>query len=169
MLTTAAASDRITNLQASHGRSLLRLLVRLTHGERQTAEDLVQETLLRAWLHVDDLPTETERERRWLFTVARRLVIDTMRSRRVRPVETPMQELIWLKSTDSAEAVVATDAMRHAYRNLSPAHQTILTSLYVEGWTTSEAAKRLGVPTGTVKSRAHYALRALRTAMTTAD
>lgn len=168
-LTAAAANERIAEMHENHRGSLLRLLVRLTHGERQTAEDLVQETMLRAWRHLDSLPTEPDRERRWLYTVARHLVIDSVRSKKLRPVVTPVFDLDWVStSPEAAEAAVATHSMLSAFHKLSAAHRQILTDLYIHGEEPSRVAERLGLPVGTVKSRAHYALKALRSGMAAA-
>jgi RNA polymerase sigma-70 factor (ECF subfamily) len=51
-------------------------------------------------------------------------------------------------------------------RTLSPAQREILVVTYVEGHTVAEAARLLGLPLGTAKSRIFYALAALRTALT---
>ncbi|MDR7276463.1 sigma-70 family RNA polymerase sigma factor [Catenuloplanes atrovinosus] len=153
----------VAGLYAEHAEALLRFLLRLTHGDRQLAEDLVQETMLRAWRHVDNLPGEWEPRRRWLFIVARRLTIDVVRVRRNRPVESGAMDLARIPSErDAAEAVVAAQTVRRALPKLSRMHRTVLVALYHEGLTGPELAEALDVPVGTVKSRTHYALRALR-------
>jgi len=153
-------------LHAEHSRPLFHFLLGLTNGERYTAEDLLQETMLRAWRHLESIPTEHEGARRWLFTVARRITIDAVRMRRARPVETTMLDVTWMPTTeDGPESVIAAEALRRAVHDLSDAHRAILSELYVEGRSTQETAVRLGVPIGTVKSRAHYAIRTLRDAL----
>jgi len=52
-----------------------------------------------------------------------------------------------------------------AVAQLSPAHQDVIRECFFQGRSVAEAAERLGVPAGTVKSRTHYALRALRGAL----
>jgi RNA polymerase sigma-70 factor (ECF subfamily) len=66
---------------------------------------------------------------------------------------------------EAAETVIAKLTLRHAVDDLSAAHRSVLQQLYVEGHTLDETATRLGVPVGTVKSRAHYAMRQLRDAL----
>ncbi|MEV6347492.1 sigma-70 family RNA polymerase sigma factor [Actinoplanes sp. NPDC051851] len=166
MTTMTAASDRIDALHAAHSASLLRFLTRLTHGERQTAEDLVQETMLRAWRHVDTLPTDPDSERRWLFTVARRLFIDVIRSRQSRPAETPVFDMDWVSSAeDTVDVAIATQSILTAFDQLSDVQRGVLSDLHFRGEAPRDLARRLRVPLGTVKSRAHYALRALRNGM----
>lgn len=167
--TTAPADDsseRMTKLHADHAQPLLRFLLSLTHGESQTAEDLLQETMLRAWRHIASVPTEPENTRRWLFTVARRLTIDTVRMRQVRPVEVSLIDAHSMATTeDCIGMAMAAHSVWHAYTQLSSAHQHILAELYFRGRAADETAAQLGLPVGTVKSRAHYALRALRAAL----
>src|SRR3954451_12258968 len=80
------AETLIRALYAEHGRSLLAYATRLT-GDRAAAEDVVQETLLRAWKHADDLTSGQGSVRGWLLTVARNLITDRARARAVRPAE----------------------------------------------------------------------------------
>ena len=170
MTKMTAANDRINALHAAHSAGLLRFLVGLTHGERQTAEDLLQETMFRAWRHVDKLPADFASERRWLFTVARRLVIDMVRARRSRPCEMPVLDLDWASTTeDTTEVAIATHAILSAFDKLSDAHRNVLEDLHFRGEAPVDVARKLRVPVGTVKSRAHYALRALREGMEATD
>jgi RNA polymerase sigma factor (sigma-70 family) len=72
-------------LYAEHGPALLRLATTLTGGDHGRAEDLVQETMLRAWTHRNNLDMQHRPPRAWLITVARRLAVDAHRARRARP------------------------------------------------------------------------------------
>ena len=160
------AEARLTALHDEHAPALLRFLLRLNRGERQTAEDMLQETMLRAWRHVGSLPADPDETRRWLFTVARRIAIDSIRRRQTRPVEVGLTDLTWVADRDdSIAAAVAVHGFRNAFRSLTAAHRTVLTEIYLRGHEVDEVADRLGVPVGTIKSRAHYALRSLRIAL----
>ena len=64
--------------------------------------------------------------------------------------------------TDHAERSVATLDVREAVKTLTPEHREVLVQVYFQGASVAEAAEALGIPPGTVKSRAYYALRALR-------
>src|SRR6266516_4835683 len=72
---------------AEHGDALYAHALRLTSGDRQRAEDLVQETLLRAWRHPEALNPDRGSVRAWLFTTARHLSIDAWRRRSARVAE----------------------------------------------------------------------------------
>ncbi|MEU5565279.1 MULTISPECIES: sigma-70 family RNA polymerase sigma factor [Micromonospora] len=157
-------------VHAEHAEPLYRFLLRLSWGERQLAEDLLQETMLQAWRHLDRLPDSSESVRRWLFIVARRIAIDAARARQARPTEVGLSDLTRLPASgDVTEDVVAVQTVRRALPKLTPAHRAVLIELYYRGRSTDEAAARLGIPEGTVKSRAHYALRALRAAIGRTD
>ncbi|MEV4757847.1 sigma-70 family RNA polymerase sigma factor [Micromonospora sp. NPDC049559] len=157
-------------LHREHVEPLYRFLLRLTLGDRYLAEDLLQETLMQAWRHLDRLPSEREALRRWLFIVARRIAIDAARARRARPTEVGVSDLAQVAGTvDSTDAVVAGQTVRRALRKLTRAHREVLVELYFLGKSTEEVAVRLGIPEGTVKSRAHYALRSLRAAIGPTD
>lgn len=165
-VSAVAPAERMTALHADHARAVLRLLLVLTHGERQTAEDLLQETMLRAWRHLDSVPAEADAARRWLLTVARRLVIDGVRLRLNRPAEVHLVDMTWIPAgDDTTGTALASHAMRQALGRLSPAQRRLLCEVYLVGRSPKEVAGRLGMPVGTVKSRAHYALCALRSSL----
>ncbi|MCO4696686.1 sigma-70 family RNA polymerase sigma factor [Streptomyces sp. RO-S4] len=158
------AEHELAALQREHGRPLFALLLRLCDGDRQRAEDLVQETLVRAWQHPEALRAEKfDSVRPWLLTVARRLAIDARRARQARPAEVGDAVLENARViSDHAERAAATLDVREAVKTLTPEHREVLVLVYFQGASVAEAAAALGIPPGTVKSRAYYALRALR-------
>ena len=81
------ADDEVALMQQlhdEHAAALWGYCLRLTGHDRARAEDVVQETLLRAWRKRDVLDNPPPAVRGWLFTVARNIVIDEWRSRRAR-------------------------------------------------------------------------------------
>ena len=150
-------------LHDEHADALYAHALRLVNGDRQRAEDLVQETLLRAWRHPESLDPRRGSVRAWLFTTARNLAIDAWRRRSTRIGEIYTDELPEPPEVvDETERAVEAWTVAEALNRLSPSHRDVLVECFYQGRSVSEAASRLGVPPGTVKSRTHYALRSLR-------
>ncbi|MFB7495484.1 sigma-70 family RNA polymerase sigma factor [Streptomyces sp. NPDC056161] len=151
-----------------HRALLLRYVTRYASGDRHRAEDIVQETMLRAWLTTDDLDQHgDQRLQAWLFRVARNLAIDAHRRDRAIPVgvspdDLPRPTHVPHTAVDIADLVVERHLVRGAMARLSPEHREVLFHVHLDDRTRAEAARVLGVPPGTVKSRNHYALQALR-------
>ncbi|MCU1598577.1 MAG: polymerase sigma-70 factor, subfamily [Actinomycetota bacterium] len=160
---TSEQSELLTAIHDAHGPALLRFVVRLT-GDYTFAQDVVQETLLRAWKKPAILEQSDESARAWLFTVARNIVIDDRRSaRHAREIST--DNLPESPTPDASDAVLDSWILSDALASLSVEHRTAVVSAYYLGQTVAEIARRDDVPEGTVKSRLHYALRAMRIAL----
>jgi len=155
--------ELVRALYAEHAAALLRFTLRMTDGDRQRAEDIVQETLLRAWLHPEAIAERPARP--WLFAVARNLAVDAHRARKARPQEVGEGALNLVPVPDEADRVLESWAVADALAALRPDHRQVLLEAYYRGRSVAEAAVVLGVPAGTVKSRAFYALRALKLAL----
>jgi RNA polymerase sigma-70 factor (ECF subfamily) len=150
-------------LHAEHGGALLRYVTRIT-GDPQRAEDVVQETLLRAWRKAGALEGDSSSLRSWLFAVAHNLAIDERRARAARP-EAADPELTEAAVVGQLDRALEAAQITEALRSLSRDHREALVETYFRGRSVAEAAAVLGVPPGTVKSRTYYGLRALRTAL----
>lgn len=157
-------AELLRALHDEHADALFAHALRLVNGDRQRAEDLVQETMLRAWRHPEVLDPSRGSVRAWLFTTARNLAIDAWRRRSVRVGEVFTDELPEppQQGVDEAERAVEAWTVAEALARLSPPHREVLVECFYQGRTVTEAAARLGVPPGTIKSRTHYALRSLR-------
>src|SRR5438876_612430 len=120
---TAPRSGRVADeafvraLYAEHGGALLRYALHLTGGDRQRAEDLVQETIVRAWRHPEALADRPARP--WLFAVARNLAVDSYRARQARPPETGQAALELLPSDDDADRTLESWAVGDALAGLA--------------------------------------------------
>jgi RNA polymerase sigma-70 factor (ECF subfamily) len=160
-----AEDEAIRALCAEHAGPLLSFALRLTGGDRGRAEDIVQETLLRAWRHPQVLDPARGALRPWLFTVAHRVAIDAHRARRSRPLEVALPPEDQLPLAEEVERALDAVLVAEALASLSRDHRRVLEETYFAGRTVAEAAELLGVPAGTVKSRSYYALRAMRLAL----
>lgn len=165
--TVPAADDErlVAELYREYHRPLLTFVLRLTGGDRQWAEDVVQETMIRAWRSADRLDSRSASLMPWLATVARRIVIDNRRHREVRPPEVGDGALENVAMADEMDGLLRKVMVAEALRALSPPHREVLTETVLRDRTVTQAAQVLGIPVGTVKSRVYYALRALRVAL----
>jgi RNA polymerase sigma-70 factor, ECF subfamily len=163
---TARQEVTLRALYDEHAAPLLSYALRLTAGDRGRAEDIVQETLLRAWRHLDDLGSERGSTRAWLVTVARHVAVDAHRARTARPREVGDDVLAFVAGADEVERALDRLVVAEAMSALTPEHRAVIVETYYRGRSVADAADVLGVPPGTVKSRTYYALRALRLALT---
>jgi RNA polymerase sigma-70 factor (ECF subfamily) len=149
-------------LHDEHASALWKFCLHLTGNDRTRAEDVTQETLLRAWRNAAVLEESRGSVRSWLFTVARNIVIDEWRSKRTRK-EIPTDDLAEFSgSEDRTDQLLLSWVVADALTQLSQEHRAVLLECYYRGRSVAEASRSLGIPEGTVKSRTHYALRALR-------
>jgi RNA polymerase sigma-70 factor (ECF subfamily) len=135
-------------------------------GDRETAEEIVQETFTRAWRHAESYDPARGSVRTWLYQIARHAIIDTRRRASARPVSarggaeaTGLEEMPGGPSIDQAMLGWQVAA---ALAKLTPEHRQVIRLAHVRGMSVREIAQTCGLPEGTVKSRTWYALRSLR-------
>ncbi|MDT0267667.1 sigma-70 family RNA polymerase sigma factor [Streptomyces sp. DSM 44915] len=152
---------------------LLRYVRGLTYGDSHRAEDIVQETMLRAWLadtrplpdgEADGTRAHHEYLAAWLRTVARNLAFDAHRRERSLPSGLVPDRLLHQPAdhVDMADRVADRLVVSAGLARLTPDHRAAVVQVHLRGRSGAEAARELGVPRGTVKSRVHYAVSALR-------
>jgi RNA polymerase sigma-70 factor (ECF subfamily) len=127
------------------------------------ADDIVQETFIRAWRHLDRLERDDRPVRPWLIKVARHLLTDAARHDRRRPATVPDEHTAATVGVDGGlERVLDQQVLLQAMKRLPPGQLTVLIESWVYGASLDAVAERLGIPPGTVRSRRYYALRMLR-------
>ncbi|WP_447002033.1 sigma-70 family RNA polymerase sigma factor [Saccharothrix isguenensis] len=146
---------------SAHGSALLAYASRLT-GDRHRAEDVVQETWVRAWRNQERLTEDRGSVRGWLLRVAHNIVVDQHRSRRARPTEVEMPEGDFAVVRESSDDVLNRMVVDSVLDVLPSPHRATVVEVYFADRTAAGAAEVLRVPVGTVKSRVHKALRTLR-------
>jgi RNA polymerase sigma-70 factor (ECF subfamily) len=150
-------------LYACHGTALMRLALHLTRGDRHRAEDLMQEVIARAWCRRDSI--RHGEVRAWLAVTARHLAVDWHRRQVHSAAREQANAQSLLTADDLADQVTSAVIARAAVAALPPHHRAVIICLYWAGCTTGETAAALGIPAGTVKSRAFHALAALRASL----
>lgn len=147
----------------AHGAELYRFALRLLDDEGSAA-DVVQEVFLRAWRSADRYDPEVASLRVWLFAIARNVVVDQLRRRRVRPVA--VSAVVDDQPQAAFDDVSITGCLvEEALRRLRPEHRSALVETYLRQRPYAEVAAEQGVPIGTLRSRVFYGLKALRVAM----
>jgi len=154
-------TELLRALHDVHGPALLRYVSRLTH-DTEFAQDVVQESLFRAWRRPALLEQGEESARAWLFTVARNLVIDDRRSARFAREFSTGTDPEPRPKDDETDAVLDRWLLSDALLSLSAEHRAAVVGAYYLGRSAAEIARQEHIPEGTVRSRVHYALRALR-------
>jgi RNA polymerase sigma-70 factor, ECF subfamily len=165
----ATEAEGVRAMYAAHAGPIFAFALRAT-GDRQVAEEVVQDTFVRAWRAMDRFDPQTADLRTWLLAIARNLVIDHHRRMARRPRTTHAdgvhgQPVAAGSGPIDVDRAVEVWQVAEALQQLSPAHREAIVEIHVRGTTVAEAARRLDVPPGTVKSRVYYGLRALRLAL----
>ena len=153
----------LRELHDAHAAAVWRYVVHLT-GDRASADDVVQETLLRAWRSPRILEQDPSTTRSWMFTVAHNLVVDDYRSARKRH-EIGTDTLPDRGESDRTDTLFESLLVEEALATLGYEHRAVIVHAYYGGRSIAEVARELDIPEGTVKSRLHYGLRALRLAL----
>jgi len=139
-------------------------------GDPQSAADLMQDVFLRVWQHLEkltDLPDE--RQRAWIFTVARNLSVDEHRHQRTQAgAEQAVAREPARPPQSASAAVIAAERVAvvgEAIRRLPEPQRVTLVMAAAGGMTSAELAAALGVPAGTVRYRLSLARRAVAEAL----
>jgi RNA polymerase sigma-70 factor (ECF subfamily) len=169
LLARVAAGDLGAPLEELYDRYAGRLYglgVRLL-GDTGLAEELVQETFVRLWRTAGRYDPERGSVSSFAFAIARRIAVDLWR----RPSSRPFAEAVederaaGEQAGDSVDRILVGLSVREALDSLPDGQREVLELLHLHDLTQVQVAERLGVPLGTVKTRAFYGVRALKQAL----
>ncbi len=185
----AGSEDALADLYDRHAEAVYAAACRLL-GDRQTAEEVVQETFLALWNRAELYDPSVGSLTAWLLTIARNRSVDRLRAAGRRPKAVPFSaahpdddsELAALERIVSSGTVLGgadlgvgpeaeldaretRDAIRAALAAMPEAERQVIVLAYAEDLSQSEIANQLGWPLGTVKTRTRRALRHLRQAL----
>lgn len=139
-------------------------------GDPGAAQDVTQETFLKAWRNADSYDPSRASQRAWIFGIARNTMIDHSRAARARPwqsalVEPPHAQELAGVTPDAAQRLLDAVVLEEGMRRLAEHHREAIVETHLRDRPYDEVAAELGIPVGTLRSRVFYGLRALREAL----
>lgn len=144
----------------THGGEIFRLALRQL-GDRGLAEEVTQDVFVRAWRHRRRHDSRKGSLRTWLFAIARNRIIDAARRRGVRPPVASVEHAVD-PGHDPLQLLDRQLALRQALDLLPTDLRTALVEVHLKGRPSADVAADLGIAAGTVRSRVHHGLKALR-------
>ena len=151
-----------TAIVGRHADALARFVASV--GGRGEVEDVVQDTFVRAFGSLDGFRGESSL-RTWLFTIARRLLLDRRRGERRRGEQVEVQEGDVRTEVDALDVVVADETARRlqdAVARLTPTQREVFTLRVSEGVSYKEIADAVGTTDGAARVHYHNAMRAIK-------
>lgn len=155
----------VAEAYSAHGRDLFQFALNGL-GDRDEAQDCVQEAFIRAWRSADRYSDSRGSVRTWLFAITRNLVIDSLRARarRARPSD-PEQLETASEPVPADLSVVERMVVVEALAGLSVEHRQVIVAVQLDGMRYQELSDATGIPVATLRTRMYYGLRSLRTTL----
>ncbi len=157
------AQDReaIGALYDAYGGALFGVVLRIVQ-QRELAEQVLQDTFVKAWRNGASYDTSKGRLFTWLLNIARNTAIDATRTAHFQKS----------RKTDSLDSLVHSPGgssinpdvigVREVVQGLDEKYKMLIDLVYFQGYTQEEAAEETGIPLGTIKTRLRYAINELR-------
>lgn len=158
MTDTAAVADPRDRLAEAIPR-LRAFAISLTRDVTR-ADDLVQDTILKAWSNIEKFDPATNLDA-WLFTILRNTFYSSLRKTRREVSDSDGTHAAGLAEKPAHDLRLAFKDFQRAFDQLSPEHREVLILVGASGFSCEEAAGMMGVAVGTVKSRASRARKRL--------
>jgi RNA polymerase sigma-70 factor (ECF subfamily) len=162
-----SAEDRFTEIYAEHRHAVYAYFLGRT--DASAAPDLLQETFLRVWRRLDEVrDLQPDKQRAWIFTVARNLTIDSYRSGATRKATESALRAVTTESVASgeqpetrAEQAEQLRILAAAIAELPESQRLVITMQASGGLTSAQIGEALGEPAGTVRYRLSEARKTL--------
>lgn len=171
----AGDSTALETLYDRYAATLLGVVLRVVQ-DRSIAEEIVQETFWRVWDKAASFDDAQGKFSTWMFSIGRRLAIDTTRRQKIRPhaARSEAEEAQMLRQPDGANVAETADLrieqerVRSVLTVLSPEQYEVIELAYFQGLTRQEIAQATDTPLGTIHTRARLGLQKLRSALESA-
>lgn len=169
--------DEVHAAYLLYGPELYRFVLRGL-SDPGAAQDVTQETFVKAWRFADRYDPELSSLRVWLFGIARNTMIDHSRAAKARPwqsnlvdpptaqaIDSEVSSRIGRAVGDGTDRLLDSWLVEEALRRISEHHRVAIVETHLRERPYDEVAGELRIPVGTLRSRVFYGLRALRAAM----
>ena len=157
----AQDSTAIGNLYDAYGSALFGVVLRIVQ-QRELAEQVLQDTFVKAWRNGASYDASKGRLFTWLLNIARNTAIDATRTAHFQKS----------RKTDSLDSLVYSPGgesinpdqigVRDVVSRLDEKYKSLIDLVYFKGYTQEEVAEETGIPLGTIKTRLRYAINELR-------
>ena len=132
--------------------------------EKEVAEEVLHDALLKVWNNVGSYDAGKSRFFTWMARIARNQAIDRRRSKAYRKAHKTdaLSPIVGNSERNSTTTAVDHIGLETVLGKLDDNHRRLIELLYLQDYSQSEAAKELGIPLGTVKTRSRRAIQQLR-------
>jgi RNA polymerase sigma-70 factor (ECF subfamily) len=154
-------SKALAQLYDAYGNALFGVVFRIVHTQ-ELAEQVLQDTFLKAWRNIDSYDAGKGRLFTWLLNIARNTAIDATRTAHFQNSQKTdaIDTLVSQPSTQTLNP--ETLGLRELVGRLDDKYKEIIDLIYFKGHTQEETAEITGIPIGTIKTRLRYAINELR-------
>ena len=150
-------------LYDNYSSAMYGVILRIIQND-EIAEDLLQEAFIKIWNNFMQYDAGKGRLFTWMINICRNLAIDKLRSKdfvnhnKNQSIENSVSGIVNIMSSYNPDTI----GIKEIVRKLEPDYRTIIDLLFFEGYSQAEAAEKLNIPLGTVKTRSRAAILKLR-------
>lgn len=158
--------DGISSLYDRYSRLLLGVIMRIT-GDKETAEDVLQDVIVKVWDNINQYDEKKSKFYTWLMNVGRNTALDKTKTHHFKysdKIQSFNPVVHNEREAQKSEAKIPDDLidLQDHVAKLDKEYREVLDLVYFNGYTQNEAAKTLNLPLGTVKTRIRKGLKAMR-------